>query len=160
MKGFRDNRWALVSPPTFAMQQEAKNRMATLERKAVDALLEHRATEEDIGRLEQMAECGIRAIRKARKLPHCRHLDQDQLGEAERAMQRGAHAIHRAVERQKATGVYGLDALDRQCIQDFDAWYGAMTERGAIPRAVWIGALADQLHKRGRVVLAPWESLQ
>ncbi len=149
----------LPMPPALAMDASAAVRMATRERLAVDALLAHQATAEHIGVLEAMAECAIRAIRHARKLSYCRHLDAGQLDACERVMQRAGHALARAKDRHAATGVFGLDATDRACVQDLDEWHGAMTQRGAIPRAVWLMAYRDGVQRRGSVVLPPWESL-
>lgn len=160
MKGFRNDRWALVIPPCFATQQSAKNQAATKERVSVDALLAHEADAEHMGRVEAMIEVAIRAIRKARKLPHCKHLDPEQLDEAERVMVRGAQALLKAKGRQRETGVYGLDASDRAAIQAMDEWHGALSARGAIPRAVWIGALSDAVHNVGRIVIPSLETTQ
>lgn len=151
---------SLPTPPAFAMNVDAKVRMAVRERNAIDALLQHKATEQDLQVLEALAECSVRAIRHARKLAYCRHLDPDQLAQCERVMFRLAHALRRAAGRKEATGVYGLDAVDRQCVIEADQWCGAMTERGAIPRAVWLMAYRDGAQNRGRVVVPAWEKLQ
>lgn len=150
----------LPIPPAFSASLEARVRMATRERAAFDALLEHRASLQDLGVLECLVECAIRAVRHARKLAYCKHLDPDHLTQCERVMQRAGHALHRAKDRHERTGVYGLDALDRQCLIEADQWYGAMNERGAIPRAVWLMAYRDAVQKRGSVVLPAWEKLQ
>lgn len=150
----------LPTPPAFAMAGDAKVRMGVRERNAVDALLAHRATEQDIGVIESLIEASVRAIKKARKLSYCSHLDADQLAECERVMYRAAHAVRHAKDRHAATGTYGLDALDRACIVAMDEWYGAMTERGAIPRAVWLMAYRDGATNNGRVVVPAWEKLQ
>lgn len=150
----------LPVPPAFSASQASRVRMATRERAALDALLGHTATLQDLGVLECLVECAIRAVRHARKLSYCSHLDAAMLDECERVMLRGAHALHRAKDRHERSGVYGLDALDRQCVIEVDQWYGAMNERGAIPRAVWLMSYRDAVQKRGAVVLPPWESLQ
>lgn len=150
----------LPTPPAFAMNTDAKVRMAVRERNAFDALLQHKATDQYLQVLEALAECSVRAIRHARKLSYCRHLDPDQLAQCERVMYRLAHALRRAQARKETTGVYGLDAIDRQCVIDADQWYGAMTEQGAIPRAVWLMAYRDGVQCRGRVVVPAWEAVQ
>lgn len=150
---------ALPIPPAFAIAGEARLRMCVRERNAVDALLAHRASDDDISVIESLLEASVRAIKKARKLSYCSHLDPDHLDQCERAMYRAAHALRHAQSRHEATGTYGLDAQDRACIVAMDEWYGAMTERGAIPRAVWLMAYRDGATNNGRVVVPAWEKL-
>lgn len=149
----------LPMPPALQMDVSAKVQMAARERLAVDALLAHKATADEVGVLESMTECAIRAIRHARKLSYCRHLDADLLAHCERVLFRAGHALLRAKSRHAATGVYGLDATDRQCVVELDEWHGAMTARGAIPRAVWLMAYRDGVQRRGSVVLPAWEAV-
>lgn len=146
-------------PPAFALNLDAGIRMALREREAFDAMLAHEATDDHIGVLEALAECSVRAVWHARKLTYCRHLDLEQLSECERVMFRAGHALHRARRRHAECGVYGLDSVDRKCIEDADQWHGAMTAKGAIPRAVWLMAYRDGVQRRGTVVLPAWESL-
>lgn len=153
MKGFRPGKQYVPVPPAFAAQREARNEAETLNRNAIDALLAHRATGTDMGRIEAMAEVAIRAIRKARKTPHCKHLDRDALDEAETVMLRAGRAILRAKDRQCPTGVFGLDSGDRKAIEAMDAWHGAMSRQGEIPRSIWLWAAQEAQEGRGRVLI-------
>lgn len=147
-------------PVSFRLPAGREIKLAMVDSEAVRALLDHKANHEHIGALEVMAETGIRALQLAPKRPkHCGHLDPAALRHAMLAMHRGAHAIRHAKARHEASGVFGLDAADRNAIMDLADWHAAMNAKGAIPRAIWLQALRDAAAGSG-VVLMPIEDLE
>ena len=146
-------------PVSFALPAGKAIKLALPEHEAFDALLAHTATDEQFGIVECICEVGVRAIIKARKAPHCRHLDPDALNQALRDFYRAGHALKRANARHESTGVYGLDAVDRQCIIEMREWQGILNTPGNIPRAIWFAALRDGAFQRKGIHLPPWESL-
>jgi hypothetical protein len=147
-------------PPSFALPAEGRLRLSVPERNAIDALLAHTATPEQFGIVECICEVGIRAIKKAQKAPHCKHLEPEALSQALLDFHRAGHALDRIKARKETAGVYGLDAYDRNCILEMDGWNGALQAPGFIPRAIWLAALRDGAHRKGRVVLIPLEQLE
>jgi len=147
-------------PPSFTLPAEARLRLAVPERNAMDALLAHTATSEQVGIVECICEVGIRAIKKAQKAPHCRHLDPEALGLALRDFNLAGHALTRIKARHEATGVYGMDAKDRAAVLEMDGWHGALNAPGGIPRAIGMGALRDGANGKGRMVLIPPDQLE
>lgn len=147
-------------PVSFALPAEKAIKLAMPEAEAFDALLAHKATPQQFGIVECICEVGIRAIRKAKDAPHCRHLDPEALEQALRDFERAGHALKRAKDRHDRTGVYGLDAVDRQCLIELRDWNAALNSPGHIPRAIWFAALRDGAFHRGGVKLRAWEALQ
>jgi hypothetical protein len=147
-------------PPSFALPSESRLRLSVPERNAIDALLAHTATTEQFSIVECICEVGIRAIKKAQKAPHCKNLEPEGLKQALHIYHRAGHALDRIKARKEETGVYGLSAADRVCIQEMDSWGGLLASKGHIPRAIWLAALRDGAHRKGRVVLIPLEQLE
>lgn len=146
-------------PVSFALPVGKAIKLALPESEAFDALLAHKATDEQFGIIECVCEVGVRAIIKARKAPHCRHLTADGLTAALRDFHRGGHALKRAQARRQSAGVYGLDAEDRQCIIEMREWHGLLNTPGNIPRAIWFAALRDSALQKAPIVLPPWDTL-
>lgn len=147
-------------PVSFALPATKALKLTLPETEAFDALLAHTATPEQFGIVECICEVGIRAIRKAQKAPHCRHLDPEGLEQALRDFGRAGHALTRAKERHDRTGVYGLDAVDRQCVIEMREWNAILNSPGNIPRAIWFAALRDGAFQNGGVKVPEWEALQ
>jgi hypothetical protein len=150
----------LAIPPAFRLPPGRETRLAWVESEAVSSLLAHKADAEQIGVIEVMVETAIRALNLAPKRPkHCAHLEPAMLEEGLRIMHRAGYAIDHAKTRQKATGIYGLDAADRKAITDFADWHAALNAKGAIPRAIWIQALGLCVKGSG-VKLKPLDELE
>lgn len=134
--------------PMFALDVAARNTLATQERKAYDALLEHRATLDDVTQIETVCETSIRAIQIAKKEASA-HLDQSALDDALKVIYRGAYAMRHSRQRHAETGVYGLDAADRQALIELDDLIAEMRKPGVITRRVWLKALRGSLTGQG-----------
>lgn len=114
--------------------------MDTWERKAIDALMEHKATDDDIGCIEAMLEAAIRAcmLTIEQGLPH---LDEKQLRDCIEVFMEAARAIKMAGLRKEQTGVYGLNGPERTAIYDAHELVGQMRKPGIILRRTWMQAL-------------------
>lgn len=139
---------AMPMNPMFSLSVAARNRMAVLERQAFDALLEHRATADDVGQLETLVETAIRAICITRREDMV-HLDDSSLDEALKVFHRAAWSIKRAKVRQAQTGVYGLDAADRAALMHADQLVAEMRQPGVILRKTWMTALRESYFGNG-----------
>lgn len=149
------------SNPLFALTSEARNVMGTSERRAMDALLEHRATDSDCSQIMTLIEASLRALRKTMKLAHqMPHLDPEALQAADRVLSRAGWAIYRARERWEQTGVYGLDAADRSALIEADTLVGHMRQPNVIQRKTWMAALREAAHDKQGVTLLPFEECQ
>ncbi|MEJ1935764.1 hypothetical protein WDZ92_36690 [Nostoc sp. NIES-2111] len=144
--------------PLFALDIHARNRLATSERQAFDALLEHRATPDHVGEIETLIETAIRAIgiTQRENLPH---LDGSGLAEALKVFHRAAWSIRRAKVRQAQAGVYGLDAADRAALMQADELVAEMRKPGVILRKTWLTAFRESYMGRG-VVIPAFEELE
>jgi hypothetical protein len=151
------SRAAHLVPPSFAFTLATENHLAAQERISLDALLQHRATNEDAGRVMGMLEIAIRAIRIARKHSACRHLDPAGLDQAEKVMHRAGHAIHRAKQRHLQHGRFGLDAADRRALIDAEALNADLRKPGVILRLVWGLASKEACQTRDGIRLMPIE---
>lgn len=143
--------------PMFALDVHARNRLAITERAAFDALLEHRATDDNIGELETLIETAIRAIgiTQRENLPH---LDASGLSEALRVFHRAAWSLKRAKARHQETGVYGLDAGDRGALIQADHLVAEMRQPGVILRKTWLAAFRESYSGKG-VRIPAWEEM-
>lgn len=147
--------------PLFALSAEARNVMGTSERLAMDALLEHRATDSDCAQVMTVIEASIRAIRKSLEVvDEMPHLDPEALRAALRVFSRAGWSIYRARERFEATGVYGLDAADRGALIQIDGLVGEMRKPNVIFRRIWMAALRESWQSRTGVTLMPFEECQ
>ena len=134
--------------PLFALDVSARNRLAATERKALDAILGHCATEDDVSQVETICETAIRAITIA-KSEAPEHLDMSALDQALESIYKAARAMRKARARHDASGTYGLDAADRQSVIDLDFLIAEMRKPGVITRRVWIKALRDSMSGQG-----------
>lgn len=135
--------------PMFALDVSARNRLAATERKAMDAILEHCATKDDIEQIETLIETTIRAIGIASELPH---LDANGLEAALAAFHRAAWSLKHAKARHKEVGVYGLSASDRDALIQADELVAEMRKPGVITRRVWIKALKASMSGTGVLI--------
>lgn len=144
--------------PLFALSVRSRNTLATTERQSLDALLQHRATADNVAELETVMESTIRAIGVTQKqsLPH---LDPSGLADALRVFQRAAWALRRAKQRHAQAGVYGLDAADRAALIHADELVGEMRKPGVILRKTWMAALRESCSSRG-IKLPPFEEFE
>lgn len=144
--------------PMFALDIHARNRLATTERQAFDALLEHRATADHVSEIETLIEASIRAIgiTQRENLPH---LDGSGLAEALKVFHRAAWSIKRAKARHTQAGVYGLDAADRAALIQADELVAEMRQPGVILRKTWLMAFRESYMGRG-VVIPAFEELE
>lgn len=147
--------------PLFALSAEARNAMGTGERRAMDALLEHRATDDDCCQIMTLIEASIRAIRKTlERADEMAQLDPEALRDALRVFNRAGWSIYRARERFEASGVYGLDAADRTALIQADGLVGQMRQPNVILRKTWMAALRESALDRKGVTLMPFEECQ
>lgn len=144
--------------PMFALSTEASNELSKAERRAMDALLEHRATDSDMGALEVLVESSIRAIRISQTTPNP-HLDPQALEAALRVFQRAGWSLRHAKQRHAQTGVYGLDAADRAALIEADQLVGEMRKPGVVLRKTWLRALKNSFTGNG-IKLPALETLQ
>lgn len=144
--------------PLFALDIHARNRLATTERAAFDALLEHRATADNIGELETLIETAIRAIgiTQRENLPH---LDASGLADALKVFHRAAWSIKRAKARHQDNGVYGLDSGDRTALIQADHLVAEMRQPGVILRKTWLAAFRESYAGKG-VAIPAFEELE
>ena len=140
--------------PLFSLDAEAANCMAITERIAMDALLDHKATPDNIGQIETLIETCIRAVKIAKRdaLPH---LDPASLDEALEAFHEAGRALRRAKIRHDKTGVYGLDAADRAAMIQADSLVGEMRKPNVIMRKTWLKAFRESLNGSGVVIPSP-----
>lgn len=147
--------------PLFALSSEARNVMGASERRAMDALLGHRAADDDCTQIMTLIEASIRAIRKTlEQAQEMQHLDPEALRAALRVFNRAGWSIYRARERFEATGVYGLDAADRSALIQVDELIGEMRRPGVILRKTWMAALRESWQSRKGVTLMAFEECQ
>jgi hypothetical protein len=139
--------------PLFALDATARNKLATTERKAFDAILAHQATPDNIGEIETLIEASIRAIKitQREKLPH---LDASGLDAALQRFYRAAWSIRHAKARHAETGVYGLDAADRAALIEVDELVGEMRKPGVILRKTWLAAFRESYAGKGVLIPA------
>lgn len=138
--------------PLFAMDATCRNLLATSERVAMDALLEHRATPDNMAEIETLIETSIRAATMART--QCPHLEPASLDRALATFHRAAWSLRHAKGRHKATGVYGLDAADRAALIEADQLVGEMRAPGMILRKTWLLAFRASVAGSGVVIPA------
>lgn len=134
--------------PLFAMDAHCRNKLATVERRAMDALLEHRATKDDIEQIETLIEAAIRAVRMA-KVDNLEHLDTEALDAALATFNRAAWAMKHANARHKEVGVYGLSASDREAVIQADQLVAEMRKPGVITRKTWLNAFRESAKGHG-----------
>lgn len=141
-QGARFRRNTVTINPLFALNTACRNRLAATERVAMDALLEHRATADNVGEIETLIEASIRAIQIAQREGYP-HLDADGLAQALHAFYRAAHAIKHAKARHAASGVYGLDAADRAALIEADQLVAELRKPGVLLCKTWLMAFRE-----------------
>jgi hypothetical protein len=144
--------------PLFAMDPHCRNKLAIVERKAMDALLEHHATKDDIEQIETLLEASIRAVNLA-KAEGAQHLDAEALDAAVKVFNRAAWSIKHAKARHKEVGVYGLSASDRDALIQADQLIAEMRKPGVITRKTWLAAFRESYAGNG-VVIPAFEELE
>lgn len=157
-RGAKFRRLDMPMPPSFAITQVARNNLGVRERAALDAILSHHANKDDLDSLVGMIEAGIYAARIAAKHPACTHLDPEGLKAAEAQFMAAGWAIHHAKRRYDESGVFGLDAADRQALIDAEALSADMRTPGVILRTVWVQAFRMAIERRGGIPLTPVEA--
>lgn len=144
--------------PLFAMDAVCRNRLATSERRSFAALLDHCATASNVAEIETLIETAIRSIRMAKNLPQ---IDQDGADQAVKVFFRAAWSLRRAKARHADTGVYGLDAADREALVRAEALIAEMRRPGVVTRKTWLAAFRDSYTGRGgKVVVPAFEELE
>lgn len=138
--------------PLFALAIEGRNALGTMERAAVAALLEHRATREDIGVVGSMMQVAIRAVRITHKETPDLY-EPGALAEAQRIAMRAILAVRAAIHRFDSTGVYGLDAAGRQHVIAADELIADARKPNRITRRVWLLAYRQNLASRGNLTI-------
>ena len=136
--------------PMFALNAECRNALAVPERRAMDALLEHRATDDDIECIETLIEASIRAVRIS--IETSSHLVHAQLETALAALYSAALGLRNSKARKAAVGVYGLDAADREALIALDGLVMQMRKPGVILRKTWLAAFRGAMSKQGVVI--------
>lgn len=136
--------------PLFALGIESRNALGVMERAAVAALLEHRATLEDVNVVRSMLQVAIRAVRITHKETPDLY-EPGALAEAQRLVMRGALAVRAARQRFDSTGVYGLDSTDRRHVIEADELIADCRRPGRITRRVWLLAYRQNLADRGGI---------
>lgn len=152
----RPARKVITINPMFALDVSARNRLAATERKAMDAILEHCATKDDIEQIETLIETTIRAIGIAKDLPH---LDAEGLEAALKVFNRAAWSLKHAKARHKEVGVYGLSASDRDALIQADHLVAEMRKPGVITRKTWLAAFRESYAGKG-VLIPAFEELE
>lgn len=141
--------------PMFALSTAASNMLSKTERVAMDALLEHRATADNVAEISSLIEASIRAIGIARNEGH-QHLDPEALEAALKVFNRAAWALRHARARHQTTGVYGLDSSDRAALIQADELVGQMRKPRALQRRIWLLAFKQAYSGHG-ITLMPLE---
>ena len=155
-QGARFNTDRNLQNPCFALLAEGRNALAVNERTSIDALLEHRASADDVGTLKTMFETAIRAIRISHKEAAYLY-EPGSLAEAQRIVMRAASALHAAERRMDTAGVYGLDAAGRQHIIAADQTIADCRKPGRITRRVWLLAFRESIRNRAGILIPPTE---
>jgi hypothetical protein len=149
-KGAKFNRDRCTINPLFALGIESRNALGTMERAAVAALLEHRATPEDVGLITAMLQSSIRAVRLTHKETPDEH-EPGVLDEAQRVIMRAALAVRAARQRFDKTGTYGLDSAGRAHVIEADELIADCRKPGRITRRVWLLAHRQNLADRAGI---------
>ena len=149
-RGARFNTNSCAINPLFALGIESRNALGTMERASVAALLEHRATAEDVNTVKSMMQVAIRAVRITHKETPDLY-EPGALAEAQRVFMRAALAVRAAAKRFDATGVYGLDGTGRAHVIEADQLIADSRKPGRITRRVWLIAYRQNLADRAGI---------
>lgn len=147
-QGARYRRNTVTVNPLFALNTASRNRLASTERVAMDALLEHRATADNVGEIETLVEASIRALRIAQREGFT-HLDAEGIEQALMVFYRAAHAIKAARERHAKVGVYGLSFAGRAALIEADQLVAELRRPGVLLRKTWLMAFREAYSGRG-----------
>ena len=145
----------LVPMPGWAQSEESKRDQALKEAIALQSLLAHTGTDDEMGHWASLLEIALRMcsiVKDAKKHPY---LDPEAVHEAHKTFMRAAWGLHKAQQRHAETGVYGFDAADRKALIEAEAFVAAFRE--SVPRLVWARAIREALTAKRGVVITPPE---
>ncbi len=148
----------LIPMPGWAQSEESKRDQALKEAIALQSLLAHTGTDDDMGHWSSLLEISLRMCRivsDAKKHPY---LDPEAVSEANKTFTRAAWALHKAAQRHKDSGVYGFDAGDRAALIEAESYVAAF--RQSVPRLVWARAIREALDAPQGITLKPLEELE
>jgi hypothetical protein len=146
-----------VSLPGWAQAEDSKRDQALKEAIALQSLLAHTGTDDDMGHWSSLLEISLRI---------CKHLDEQrpdyldlhEIHCANRTFTRAAWGLHKAMHRKTETGVYGFDASDRAALIEAENYVAAFRE--SVPRLVWARAIREALAAKAGIPLTPLEQLE
>lgn len=148
-RGARFKRNHLSINPLFSLATESRNVLATQERRALDTLLAHEGTLDEIEQMETVTETAIRALKLGKDLPH---IDADGISQALEVCYQAARALRKARGRHETSGVYGFDAEGRKALEELDSLVDELRKPGVITRKVWLMAYQESLKGAGVVI--------
>lgn len=146
-----------VHMPGWAQAEESKLDQALKEAVALQSLLAHTGTDDEMGHWSSLMEIVLRICHALKKRP-TQYLDPEAVHEAHKCFMRSAWALHKAAQRHKDSGVYGFDAGDRAALIEAEEYVAAF--RQSVPRLVWARAIREALTAPHGITLKPLEELE
>lgn len=145
-----------VPMPCWAQAEESKRDQALKEAVALQSLLAHEGTDDDMDHWSSLLEIVLRICANYQEgEERADYLDPEAVHEAHKTFMRAAWGLHKAQQRHGETGVYGFDAADRKALIEAEAFVAAFRE--SVPRLVWARAIREALTAKKGVTITPPE---